>query len=116
MKRVFVLLLLLVSLIACQKKTLTGDLLITVKYDGINEEHVDCWLYETYDKFERYEFLYQLLSDEYGEIFFPALEPGWYYLEAEKLKSSMFTIYKFDSVEVVSGRQTNKLLIMSPVK
>jgi len=119
MKQILFILLLSLLVTSCKKKDPpppTGDLLITVKYDGFVEEQVECLIYETYDKFVRYEYLELQYSDEYGQVFFEYLEPGWYFLEAEKIVNSMFIMYAFDSVEVMADKQTNKIVNLYPKK
>jgi len=106
----------LVTITACKKIPATGDLFISTEWQTVPEQNVEVWIYESYDNFLGYEFLEKQFSDEFGEVYFLELPPGWYYLEAEKMKSSQFTIYKFDSVEVLPNRQTNKILVMEPGK
>ena len=116
MQKYFLLLLLAVALVTCKKDPVieTGDLFIEVRYDGAGEDHAEVWLYESWDKFDRYEYIEKQFSNEYGEVLFLELEPGWYVIEAEKEKSSLFILWAADSVEVVAGRQTNKMLILEP--
>jgi hypothetical protein len=111
-KHFFLLVLSVFLLGACEKEPETGNLFISTEYQGAPEDNVECWLYESFYKFTRYEFLQKELSDEYGEVYFDNLEPGWYFVEARKVKSSLFTIYAADSVEVQAGRRTNKILVM----
>ena len=115
MKRIFCLTILSLLIIACKKEPTTGDLFVSTEYDGIGEENVECWLYESYDKFIDLEYLETQLTDEFGEVNFYDLEAGWYMIEAEKQKSSLFTIYAADSVEIRAGKKTNKILILTPV-
>jgi len=100
--------------VSCKKEQTTGDLFISTEYDGVGEENVEVWLYESYDKFMRYEYLDNQFSDEYGEVYFYELDPGWYYIEAEKQKSSLFKIYAVDSLEIKVSRRTNKILVLTP--
>ena len=104
------------AIVACTKKPVTGDLFISTEWQTVPKRDVEVWIYDSYDKFLGYEYLDKQFSDEFGEVYFIELPPGWYYLEAEKMKSSQFTIYKFDSVEVLPDRQTNKILVMEPAK
>ena len=101
-------------LASCKKEPTTGDLFISTEYDGMGEENVEVWLYESLDKFLDLEYLDQQFSDEFGEVNFYDLEAGWYIVEAEKIKSSLFTIYAADSVEIRAGKKTNKILILLP--
>jgi hypothetical protein len=55
-----------------------------------------------------------IITDEFGEVFFPELSPGWYYFEAEKVRSSLFAVYAMDSIQVMGTQQVNKILIMAP--
>ena len=116
MQRYFLLLLLAMALITCKRDPVieTGDLFIEVEYDGAGEDHTEVWLYESWYKFDRYEYLEKQFSNDYGEVLFEALEPGWYVVEARKEKSSLFVISAADSVEVEARRQTNKILILEP--
>jgi hypothetical protein len=116
MQRYFLLLLLAIALVTCKRDPVieTGDLFIEVKYDGAGEDHTEVWLYESWYKFDRYEYLEKQFSNDYGEVLFIDLEPGWYVVEARKEKSSLFIISAADSVEVVANRQINKILIMEP--
>lgn len=114
MKRLFLLLFTILLLGACEKEPETGSLFITTEYDGLPEDNVECWLYESYSKFQRYEYLQKELSDENGEVYFEDLEGGWYYVEARKIESSIFTIWAADSVEIEPGRRTNKILLLWP--
>ena len=116
LKKWFFLIILVVAMMACTKKPVTGDLFISTEWQTVPEQDVEVWIYESYDKFLGYEYLEKQFSDEFGEVYFLELPPGWYYLEAEKMKSSQFTVYKFDSVEVLPDRQTNKILVMEPAK
>ena len=114
MKRIAVVLLFGLLVISCEKKPKTGDLLITVQYDGFAEENVEVWLYDSRASFDNYEYLDKQLSDANGEVFWAELQPGWYYFEAEITKPVNFTLYAADSIEVVENMQKNKLLILAP--
>ncbi len=114
MKRIAVVLLLGLMVISCEKKQATGDLLITVQYDGYAEENVEVWLYGSRAGFDNFEYLDHQLSDANGEVFWAELNPGWYYFEAEITKPVNFTLYAVDSIEVVENMQKNKLLILAP--
>jgi len=116
MKKLFMLIILAVILFSCKKDpvVLTGDLLIEVRYEGAGESQAEVWLYESWDKFDRYEYYDKDMSNENGEVLFENLDPGWYVIEAEKEKSSLFILWAADSIEVVEGRQTNKMLILEP--
>ena len=116
MKRITLLLLLILSLTACEKDPETGDLLIEIEYDGFHEENVEVWLFDSYYAFDKFEFLDKQLSDANGEVFWAELLPGWYYFEAEITKPVDFTLYAFDSIEIVVNTQKNKRLILSPAK
>ena len=116
MKKILFLLAIIILIAACSKAPATGDLFISTEWQTIGEENVEVWLFETIDKFNAYEYYDKQFSDASGEVFFAELEPGWYYLEAEKMVSSQFTLYKFDSVEVLPDRQINKILVMEPAK
>jgi hypothetical protein len=116
MKKILILVMILAALGACKKTPITGDLFISTEWQTVPEQDVEVWIYESYDKFVGYEYFDKQFSNEFGEVFFAQLPPGWYYLEAEKMKSSQFTIYKFDSVEVLPDRQINKILVMEPAK
>jgi hypothetical protein len=115
MKKLVIISFLALMLVSCEKKQELGDLLIVAEFDGMVEENVEVTLYDSYDNFVNYVFLERQLSNEYGEVFFPELLPGWYYFEAEKSKSSLFSIYAVDSIEVVVRQQVNKILNMAPV-
>jgi len=115
MKKLFFLTILVLVLVSCKKEPTSGDLFVSTEYDGVGEENVEIWLYESYDKFLDLEYLERQFSDEFGEVNFYDLEAGWYIVEAEKQKSSLFTIYAADSVEITAGKKTNKILILSPV-
>ena len=97
-----------------EKEPEKGSLSITTEYEGMPEENVECWLYESYFKFQKQEYLQKELSDEFGEVFFDNIEAGWYIVEARKIESSMFTLWAADSVEIEAGRRTNKILILWP--
>lgn len=114
MKRLFYLAVLILILVSCKKEPTAGDLFVSTEYDGIGEENVEVWLFESYDKFLDLEFLESQFSNEFGEVNFYDLEAGWYIVEAEKQKSSLFTIYAADSVEIRAGKKTNKILILTP--
>jgi hypothetical protein len=118
MKHTVFLFLIAIALVACKKDPVveTGDLLITVEYDGFAEENVEVWLYDSYDAFLDFEYLEMQLSDENGEVFFAELLPGMYYYKAEITKPVNFTLYAADSTEVVAGQQKNKRLILFPPK
>ena len=116
MKRTAAFFVLVLLLTACEKKPRTGDLLITVEYDGYAEENVEVTLYDSYYAFYHYEYLDRQLTDEYGEVFWAELQPGWYYLEAEITKPVDFKLYAMDSIEVVADIQKNKILILAPPK
>jgi hypothetical protein len=115
MKKLFFLAVLVLVLVSCKKEPTTGDLFVSTEYDGVGEENVEVWLYESWDKFLHLEYLERQFSDEFGEVNFYDLEAGWYIVEAEKIKSSQFTIYAADSVEIRTGKKTNKILILGPV-
>jgi hypothetical protein len=117
MKKLFIVSMLALCLFSCEKKEPQqwGDLLIVTEFDGTPEENVEVTLYSSYDNFVNYVFTDRQLSDEYGEVYFPELLPGWYFFEAEKAKSSLFTVYAMDSVQVTGMQQVNKILIMEPV-
>jgi hypothetical protein len=114
MKKLFFLAILVLVLVYCKKEPTTGDLFVKTEYDGVGEENVEVWLYESYDKFIDLEYLESQLSDEYGAVNFYDLEAGWYIVEAQKQKSYQFTVYAADSVEIRAGRKTNKILILNP--
>ncbi len=118
MKRAALILLVALALTACKREPVppTGDLLITVEYDGYAEENVDVWLYDSYYGFEHFEYFDNQLSDENGEVFWAELETGWYYIEAEITKPVSFKLYAFDSIEVYPNAQRNKRLILAPLK
>ena len=118
MKRITLFLLIAFALNACKNdpKVETGDILITAEYEGMPEENVEVALYDSYDAWFAYEYLEIQRTDEYGEVFFAELPAGKYFLEAEITKSSLFSLYKFDSIEVVVNLQKNKKLILTPGK
>lgn len=118
MKRIALLILIALSLTACKKDPVveTGDLLVIVEYEGIPEENVEVSLYDSYDAWYTYEFLEIQRTDEFGEVFFAELPEGKYFLEAEITKSSLFSLYAFDSVTAVINQQKNKKLILTPGK
>ena len=116
MKKIFLLACTIVFLVSCTKTPITGDLLLSTEWQTIGEENVEVWLYESLEKFDAYEYYDKQFSDEAGEVFFGELEPGWYYIEAEKVKSSQFTLYKMDSVEVLPDRQVNKIIVLEPAQ
>ncbi len=116
MKKLLFISILALILVSCEKKQQQdwGDLLIVTEFDGTAEENVEVTLYSSYDNFVNYVFIERQLSDEYGEVYFPELLPGMYYFEAEKIKSSLFSIYAMDSIPVIGLQQVNKILIMEP--
>lgn len=116
MKKILFFAILAVILLSCERKDPVewGDLLIVTEYDGTPEENVEVTLYNSFDNFVNYVFVERQLSDEYGEVYFPELLPGWYYFEAEKAKSSLFKVYAMDSIQVMGLHQSNKILIMEP--
>lgn len=116
MKRIVAFLLFGLLLTACEKKPETGELLITVEYDGYVEENVEVWLYDSYQSFDDFEYMDHQLTDEKGEVFWAELQPGMYYYEAEITKPVSFFLYAVDSTEVTAGKQKNKRLILAPVK
>lgn len=117
MKKLLFVSMLALILFSCERKEPQqwGDLLIITEYDGTPEENVEVTLYSSYDNFVNYVFIERQLSDESGEVYFPELLPGWYYFEAEKSKSSLFTVYAMDSVQVPGMQKVNKILIMEPL-
>jgi len=112
MKRLLILFFLAFILYSCEKDPDTGDLLIIFEYDGTNQADVECTLYSSWENLVLKTFLDEQISDEFGEVFFTGLLPGWYYFEAVKEFSSMFSVYYTDSVKVEALRQSNKLAIM----
>lgn len=115
----FLFIILLPALLAgCKKEMIpSGDLFITTSYQGMAEDNVEVWVYESWQKFLGYEYLVSGFTNDYGEITFTDLAPGKYYLEAEKEKSSLFILSKVDSVEIIDGRQTNKIMnLEAPAK
>lgn len=118
MKRVSFLIIIILALTACKKDPVveTGDLLVIVEYEGMPEENVEVALYDSYDAWYAYEFLEIQRTDEFGEVFFAELPAGKYFLEAEITKSSLFSLYAFDSTEVSVNLQKNKKLILTPGK
>ena len=116
MKKLLFISILALIMFSCEKKEqqVWGDLLIITEYDSTPEENVEVTLYSSYDNFEKYVFIERQLSDEYGEVYFPELLAGWYYFEAEKVKSSLFAVYTMDPIQVMGTQQVNKILIMSP--
>ena len=116
MKRAIIFVLLAVLLTTCNKdkEPATGDLRIFLEYDGSIQPEVECYLYSSWDNYVSYTFLDRQISDENGEVFFPELAPGWYYFDAERVFSSLFTVYAMDSVLVESGLLSQKLLILYP--
>ena len=118
MKRITLLILIALALTACKKTPVieTGDLLVKVEYEGMAEENVEVSLYDSYDAWYAYEYLEIQLTDEFGEAFFAELPAGRYFIEAEITKSSMFSLYAFDSIDVVVNLQKNKKLILTPGK
>ena len=115
MKRIAFILLIALTIAACEKTPVepTGDLLITLEYDGFTEKDVEVWLYDSRYAFEKYEYFDLQISDENGEVFWSELTPGWYYFEAEITKPIDFTLYAVDSIEVIENTQRNKRLILS---
>lgn len=116
MKKLLIISILALLLFSCenQEQQVWGDLLIITEYESTPEENVEVTLYNSYDNFVNYVFVERQLSDEYGEVYFPELLPGWYYFEAEKAKSSLFEVYAMDSIQVMGTQQINKILIMEP--
>ncbi len=116
MKKLLFISILALIMLSCEKKEqqVWGDLLIITEYDSTPEENVEVTLYSSYDNFEKYVFIERQLSDEYGEVYFPELLAGWYYFEAEKVRSSLFAVYAMDSIQVMGTQQVNKILIMKP--
>lgn len=116
MKRIAFFLLLGLLLTACKKDPETGDLLITIEYDGYAEENVEVWLYDSYQAFDNFEYMDFQLSNDKGEVLWTGLQPGMYYYEAEIIKPINFHLYAVDSTEVIADSQKNKRLILAPVK
>ena len=116
MKRIAFFLLLGLLLAACEKDPETGDLLISVEYDGYPEENVEVWLFDSYQAFDDFEFMDRQLTNDKGEVLWTGLQPGMYYYEAEITKPVSFYLYAADSTEVVAGSQKNKRLILVPTK
>ena len=115
MKRIAFLLLVFLVFSACEKEPETGDLLIIFEYDGDKQENVECILYSSYDNYFNRINPDEQISDEFGEVFYPGLEPGWYYFEAEKEFSSMFSVYVLlDSIKVEPRQETSKISILYP--
>jgi len=116
MKKLHILSILALLMFSCENKepVVWGDLLIITEYESTAEENVEVTLYNSYDNFVNYVFVERQLSDEYGEVYFPELLPGWYYFEAEKSKSSLFAVYAMDSIQVLGTQQVNKILNMEP--
>lgn len=113
MKRFAFFLLLFLVFSACEKDPDTGDLLIIFEYDGDKQENVECTLYSSYDNYLNYTNPDEQISDEFGEVFYPGLEPGWYYFEAVKEFSSLFSVYVLlDSIKVEPLRETSKISIL----
>jgi hypothetical protein len=100
----------------CEKEPSKGSLLISTEYNGTSESDVECVLYESLYKFQHYEYLQKDLSDDLGEVLFENLEAGWYIVEADKVKSSLLTVYAVDSVEIIAGKRTNKILNLFPIE
>jgi hypothetical protein len=117
MKKLLFLSVLALVMFSCEKKEpqVWGDLLIITEYESTPEENVEVTLYSSYANFDNYEFVERQLSDEYGEVYFPELLAGWYYVEAEKSKSSLFAVYAMDSIQVLGTQQVNKILNMEPI-
>ena len=116
MKKLLILPFFLLFLTACEKDPDTGDLLIIFEYDGVNQEHVECTLYSSWENLISYTFLEEQISDELGEVFFPDLLPGWYYYEARKEFSSLFSVSIIDSVKIDALQQSNKRALLLPDK
>jgi len=116
MKKLLIISILSLVMFSCEKKEpqVWGDLLIVTEFESTPEENVEVTLYSSFEKYENYEFVERQLSDEYGEVYFTGLLPGWYYFEGEKAKSSLFTVYAMDSIQVVGTQQVNKILVMKP--
>lgn len=116
MKKLLFISILALIMFSCEKKEpqVWGDLLIITEYESTPEENVEVTLYSSYDNFVNYVFVERQLSDEYGEVYFPGLSPGWYYFEGEKAKSSLFEVYAMDSIQIMGTQQINKILIMEP--
>jgi hypothetical protein len=116
MKKLLFVSVLALILFSCEKKEKQewGDLLIITEYDGVGEENVEVTLYNSHDNFINYVFTDRQLSDKNGEVYFPELLAGWYYFEAEKMKSSLFSVYAMDSIKVPGSQKINKILIMEP--
>ncbi|MFC2081143.1 hypothetical protein ACFLR8_02925 [Bacteroidota bacterium] len=113
MKRIAFILLIALAFTACEKDPETGDLLIIFEYDSFNQADVECTLYSSLENYDNYTFLERQFSDEFGEVFFSELQPGWYYFEGEKVFNSMFSIYVvLDSVKINPLQQSNKISIM----
>jgi hypothetical protein len=112
MKKTLILVALALMLTACEKDPDTGELLIIFEYDGTNQENVECTLYSSWENFVNYTFLEEQISDEFGEVYFSGLLPGWYYYEGVKEFSSMFSVYVMDSVKVEALQRSNKRSIM----
>ena len=113
MKRIAFLLLVALVITACEKDPETGDLLIIFEYDGDKQENVECTLYSSYDNYFYQVNPQQQISDEYGEVFYSGLEPGWHFFEAEKEFSSMFSVYVLlDSIKVEPLQETSKISIL----
>jgi hypothetical protein len=112
MRRFAFVLLIAMAMTACEKRDPTGDLLITVEYDGFAEENVEVWLYDSKYAFDNFEYFDKQLSDENGEVFWGELTPGMYYIEAEITKPVDFHLYAVDSTEVLEDSQRNKRLIL----
>ncbi|MFC2112129.1 hypothetical protein ACFLTA_02585 [Bacteroidota bacterium] len=112
MKRIALLILITLALFACEKDPITGDLLITVEYDGYAEKNVEVWLFDSRYAFDNFEYLEKQLSDENGEVFWGGLKPGRYYFEAEITKPVNFHLYAVDSTDVSENAQKNKRLIL----
>lgn len=113
MKRIAFLILVTLVFTTCEKDPDTGDLLIIFEYDGDKQENVECTLYSSFDNYFNYTNPMEQISDENGEVFFPGLEPGWHYFEAEKEFSSMFSVYVLlDSINVEPLQETSKISIL----
>ena len=116
MKRLLILALLAFFLTMCEKDPETGDIRIIFEYDGTNQEDVECTLYNSWENFVTFTFLEEQVSDEFGEVNFTGLLPGWYYFEGVKEFSSMFSVYAMDSIKVEALQQSNKKAILYPDK
>jgi len=113
MKRFAFILLAILVLTACEKDPETGDLLIIFEYDGDKQENVECILYSSFDNYFDRINPQEQISDVNGEVFYPGLDPGWYFFEAEKEFSSMFSVYVLlDSIKVEPLQETSKISLL----